>query len=299
MSLACECLSVSFIEDGDFLLSLNFSQYTTEGFPGYAYTATDTENEIVFTIYWDVENEYWALSNDSNETILVLTGVGFDECPYGQFELVESERYSLVAISSECIELDCECIRINVYVNVAEDLVDTLQFQLNQSGSYNGVYFWSYDYDETTYFIWFNTSSSSWVISSGLGITDGISAELNVSGCPFGEWESFEAKIPSIISFECQPDIVVEPIEYPDAENCDPFEPCKYSNLLKRNRVSLSKEISAISKREVYGFNCEDSWKTIFTKSMIIDALSCLPYGIYTEEEERCLIEKLNDKCDC
>ena len=293
MSLPCECLSVQFVEDSIVVLTLNFNQYVIAEFPGYAFTATDPETEVIYTIYWSIESDSWVLADGIGGDNLELPGVAVDECPFGIFTGLIRVNY---AISSECvenIELPCECLRVNVYLADSQ----VYQFQLNQLGYYNGFYYWSYTIEEETYFIWFDTVSSSWVISDTLGFSEDLLASLDFDGCPFGEWTIFSDKIDSIISFECteEPNPPIDVIE----ETCSPYEICKYDNLLKRNRVSLSKDIASISKREVYGFNCGDAWQTIFTKSMIIDALSCLPYGVYTEDEERCLIGKLNDKCNC
>lgn len=75
--------------------------------------------------------------------------------------------------------------------------------------------------------------------------------------------------------------------------------PCKNGNFLKKQKAILGKNIADISKREVFGLKCEDNWEHIFMKSLIIDGLSCLPYGVYSEDEEACLIGKLTDKCNC
>jgi len=83
----------------------------------------------------------------------------------------------------------------------------------------------------------------------------------------------------------------VEPI------NCD--IPCTNGNLLKKQKASLANDIADISKREVFGLKCNDNWENIFMRSLIIDALSCLPYGIYSKDEEQCLIGNLTDNCNC
>jgi hypothetical protein len=293
MSLPCECLSATFFEGLTVVLTLNFNQYVIAEFPGYAFTATDPETDIVYTIYWSVETNSWELSSSEGAIILNLYEVPVDECPYGTFLGVERGYSVTVEECVENVDLPCECLRVNVYSADSE----VYQFQSNQLGYYNGFYYWSYTIGIETYFTWFNIESSSWVVSDTLGFSEDLLASLDFDGCPFGEWTIFSDKIDSIISFECteEPNPPIDVIE----ETCSPYEICKYDNLLKRNRVSLSKDIASISKREVYGFNCGDAWQTIFTKSMIIDALSCLPYGVYTEDEERCLIGKLNDKCNC
>ena len=82
-----------------------------------------------------------------------------------------------------------------------------------------------------------------------------------------------------------------------DQPYCD--VPCTNGNLLKKQKAILSKNIADISKREVFGLKCGDNWEHIFMKSLIIDGLSCLPYGVYSEDKEACLIGKLTDKCNC
>lgn len=82
-----------------------------------------------------------------------------------------------------------------------------------------------------------------------------------------------------------------------DPPYCD--VPCRNGNFLKKQKAILGKNIADISKREVFGLKCEDNWEHIFMKSLIIDGLSCLPYGVYSEDEEACLIGKLTDKCNC
>lgn len=81
---------------------------------------------------------------------------------------------------------------------------------------------------------------------------------------------------------------------------CDEVFPCKYGNLLKKQKSILAKEIAAIKNFEIFGVgSCDVSWDVIFAKSLIIEALECLPYGLYTQDEERCLIGQLIDNCNC
>lgn len=97
----------------------------------------------------------------------------------------------------------------------------------------------------------------------------------------------------------CPEDVYVPEIGNAGEEICEPYAPCRNKNLLSKSAVQLSKDIASISKREVFGFNCEDAWNNIFMRSLIIDALNCLPYGTYSQEVEQCLIGKLTDKCNC
>jgi len=87
------------------------------------------------------------------------------------------------------------------------------------------------------------------------------------------------------------------PDPYPVEES--DFNYCTNSTLFKKQKGRLSKDIAAISKREVFGFDCGGEWENLFMRSLIIDALSCPPYGVISKDTERCLIGKLNEKCNC
>jgi hypothetical protein len=51
--------------------------------------------------------------------------------------------------------------------------------------------------------------------------------------------------------------------------------------------------------KNLFGFKCGTSWDDLFRKHLIFDVLSCLPYGVICEEEEQCLINNLNENCNC
>jgi hypothetical protein len=103
----------------------------------------------------------------------------------------------------------------------------------------------------------------------------------------------------SLYIYSCNEDVDVPESGNAGEESCEPYEPCRNKNLLSKSAMELSKDIASLSKRQVFGFKCDDAWENIFMRSLIIDALSCSPYGTYSEEVEQCLIGKLTDKCNC
>lgn len=127
-------------------------------------------------------------------------------------------------------------------------------------------------------------------VHSKIGETDWIAQEelpINI-----GDFDNFVIyPVPCSTSGAVIPE-TVDPVE------CDPV-PCKYTHLLKKQKSSLSKDIAKISKREVFGLDCGGDWESLFKRSLIIDALSCIPYGVLSNEQEQCLIGKLNEKCNC
>lgn len=100
-----------------------------------------------------------------------------------------------------------------------------------------------------------------------------------------------------IYEIECMPLDNNIPEPYPSEESNPEY--CTNSTLFKKQKNKLSKDIAAISKREVFGFDCGGEWENLFMRSLIIDALSCPPYGVIPKDTERCLIGKLNEKCNC
>lgn len=103
-----------------------------------------------------------------------------------------------------------------------------------------------------------------------------------------------------ISPIECtNPEIDVPVIQVPDP-NCDEPFSCKFVNLLKKQKAALALDIAANRNHEMFGLKgCADNWNNLFMRSLIIDALQCVPYGVYSEATENCLINKLTENCNC
>jgi hypothetical protein len=82
------------------------------------------------------------------------------------------------------------------------------------------------------------------------------------------------------------------------------FDCCDYDiphnrNLLKKKKAIFVDEISSIRNKELFGFKCGPDWEELYKKHLIFDVLWCLPYGVICEDQEQCLIDKLNENCNC
>lgn len=103
-----------------------------------------------------------------------------------------------------------------------------------------------------------------------------------------------------IAEVSCDEPEVTEPTEGNNIPNYDEFFSCKYTNLLKKKRADLALDVAANRNHEMFGLKgCEENWNNLYMRYLIIDALQCSPYGVYSEETERCLIGKLNENCNC
>jgi hypothetical protein len=210
--------------------------------------------------------------------------------------------------------LDEYCCSLISFLNEENDLVQfSLTLSLETWPDLGALPTYSFDFATTQYAIRFNGTNQSWelwVISQGELILIGFTTPgLIGDGCPqsiFSDWimsgSLFIDKINEATSFTisvCESDLEDIPEIIQPEEDCSPYEICRNKNLLSKSAIALSKDIASISKREVFGFKCDDAWENIFMRSLIIDALNCSPYGVYSEEEEQCLIGKLTDKCNC
>lgn len=64
--------------------------------------------------------------------------------------------------------------------------------------------------------------------------------------------------------------------------------------------MSLAEEIAEMRNFEVLGIStCNLTWDYIFKKYMILRAIRCVPYGVYSGEDVACLKGQVNEKCNC
>lgn len=224
----------------------------------------------------------------------------------------ENDNYEYPPITDYC----CAIISFIGSPNVVQF---NLSLSIQTWVDYGSVPTYTFEVDSTNIAIVYNGANASWemydVTATPIMIAFSLPGVLTDT-CPSSDINSwfvtsdgyeFISKVDmsdpdqlcesfAIIQYDC-PEVIL-PGDH-DAIDCEPFQPCYNKQTLKRSSASLSKDIASISKREVFGFNCEDAWNNIFMRNSIIHALSCLPYGYYSEADEQCLISKLNDKCDC
>jgi hypothetical protein len=76
----------------------------------------------------------------------------------------------------------CDCIRISVTVDS-----DNQSFDLGYAGQYDGRNYWSFLYGSTTYFVYWSSASTAWIISDVLGSTSPTNIWAEMPGdypCP-------------------------------------------------------------------------------------------------------------------
>jgi hypothetical protein len=141
--------------------------------------------------------------------------------------------------------------------------------------------------DYTYYLLFDNTR---WILTNSLYLEGNPSypvytAYITTSDCPYGFYypnKPFERFWVRGECFDC----------------CD-YDTPKNRNLLKKKKAIFVDEISAIRNKEIFGFNCGPEWDDLFRKHLIFDVLWCLPYGKICDEEQQCLINNLNENCNC
>ena len=177
-------------------------------------------------------------------------------------------------------------IEYDFIIDVAKDLNDNVL-------GFNGKQYYSFTYNlpgapvpNPTYYIYFN--GNEWVVNDSLAVPGGEIHENGGSGdCPYGfysksTWDESIIQIKGVECFDC----------------CDYYTP-RFTNFIRKQRAILVDDTSYIKRKEVFGMKCGGDWEDIFRKHLIIDTLSCLPYGVLCEEQEECLIENLYKNCNC
>lgn len=230
------------------------------------------------------------------------------ECSNGQFQPPSTDgfppRVATVpegpqGYTGEVDKVECECCdeQISVTVlllNIEYDFIIDVAKDLNDNVlGFNGKQYYSFTYNlpgapvpNPTYYIYFN--GNEWVVNDSLAVPGGEIHENGGSGdCPYGfysksTWDESIIQIKGVECFDC----------------CDYYTP-RFTNFIRKQRAILVDDTSYIKRKEVFGMKCGGDWEDIFRKHLIIDTLSCLPYGVLCEEQEECLIENLYKNCNC
>lgn len=235
---------------------------------------------------WVVKEEL----SESAETIYSLTST--NECPFGSY---------VPNIIDEII--DCtECVRTSfTYLGV------DYEFQLPSIGTSNGKPIYAVvgvdigPYLNSDIVIsWVNTPSPRWNYSF---ITTPISSISSDTSCPLGSFPNSttpEALFTNIVVTECgEFNATLVNVKGVECFDCCDYDTPQNRNLLKKKKAIFVEEISSIRSKEIFGFKCGPEWDDLFKKHLIFDVLWCLPYGKICDEEQQCLINNLNDNCNC
>lgn len=284
-------------------------RYVPSQYPG---TSTDP-----FLVYYDIATSSWILNingtdvasylspgaptfnfpNSSFVSIPPFTGVVFFDTYLG---IPPIPGYSSPSGTLNIIKVrnnDCGCCDESVIIDVTYDdiyypdvVANVVTDEYGNVMGINGYQYYSFELQLTpypyTFYLYY--TGASWVMSD---TTDGLGtiyAELlSTNSCPFGPYLLPRGPVTSfsVIGSEC-------------FDCCDYYTPHN-RNLLKKKKAIFVNEISSIRNKELFGFKCGPDWEELYKKHLIFDVLWCLPYGVICEDQEQCLIDKLNENCNC
>ena len=247
-------------------------------------------DSISYTIKWD--GTKWVLLN-GNDEVAVGHGDVDSECPIGFFDFT-----------------DCVYLRIQGSTLLPSSFDERVYYV----GEQNGRKYWEWQVGSICYSLVYKI------------VTPGIDEYWAVVDCDTLEEK---AKAAGTIGTDCPPinnDISsftwTYTTEIPDEfntfsvregyknlfflrfdgvdcpNNCDGSS-LRNKNLLKKKKAIFVKEVASIRNKELFGLKCGTNWNDLYKKHLILDVLNCLPYGSICEEEEQCLIDKLDKNCKC
>ena len=295
----CLCGVVMDIYDsGVFVESIVFNTYT-DGVNTFFETTEDTAFNPPVTsplqmIYNDVDNQweiYFAgpMGNVGFGAYATESICPVSECGWVLDEIIVGSTYSIKIRSNDCGCCD-ESLNVALtylgdnYTATATIVKDEYGNTLASNG-YQYYTFTIYVEDEPINFF-INYNGNYWTVNEGS--IGGISySKLNSdSECPFGPYDTLELFTRfSVTGAEC-------------FDCCNYYTP-RFSNFIKKKKYQLVDGISAIRSKELFGFKCGPEWTDLAKQHLILNVLHCLPYGVLCEETEQCLMNNLNENCNC
>ena len=300
-------LRITYEEDGiKYTNDLSFYGYSN-GQPAY--------QKINDSLAWEISyspSSNWIFSTNEPGYFVGATSVDF---------ITWTSTSGVTVISTEIISLANECIVVAIdgidYVIQKTGVQEGKNFY-NSADLNGGISFsvdrWILSIDGSIYEFVSDSDiplSNNWIYQFGQEFQSLETKEcqcINTQAilpedteCPFGtymiekgvDFESFE--ISQCASLQGA-SINVKGSECFDC--CDYYTP-RNRNLLKKKKAIFVEEIASIRNREIFGLKCGPEWSDLFKKHLIFDVLWCLPYGVLCDDEEQCLINNLNENCNC
>jgi len=315
-----DCIAVGFNILGVFDSYFSWlGVYNIAGKKSYTFTSDWSGSDINYRVYWTPDSSTvpsssapvgtpgWILEEEVSPGVWSSAGFLFNSnpCLYGQYitEFGGSDtRYSfedlgVTGFDMKTTETDCGCCDESVIIDVVFDESTFNDVQANivkdEYGNVltlNGKPYYTFELQLTptsaTFYLYY--TGLSWIMSDSLDEEGAIYAELiSTNDCPFGFYMLSKGPISlfNVIGSEC-------------FDCCDYYAP-RNRNLLKKKKAIFVEEIASIRNREIFGLKCGPEWSDLFKKHLIFDVLWCLPYGVLCDDEEQCLINNLNENCNC
>jgi hypothetical protein len=297
-----DCNAVGFNVLGLFDTYFPWEGEYTNGKKSYTFTSDWSGSDINYSISWGLAPPEalapagtlcWSLTDtDIDQNVGFLFGA--NDCPYGVFVSNWSgdpTRFSfddlgVTGFDLKTTILDCGCCDTEVTIDIDGDNF-TASVEYDEYGNvlvYGGINYYTFIVRDITYYLFY--LNGQWVVNESLGSSVSILASFtSTNECPFGFYNSDEFDIFYVRGIECF--------------DCCDYDTPKNRNLLKKKKAIFVDEISSIRSKELFGFNCGPEWDDLFRKHLIFDVLWCLPYGKICDDEQQCLINNLNENCNC
>ena len=307
-----DCIAIDFIPNGD---TAGYYSWTGEYFNGrkayYFSSDWDGVSTIDYQIVWDlippsagapVGTYAWILSDVTEGEPIFINFLYTTGCPYGEYLSEwggEPTRFEIAnpgvsdyILQTKAAECGCCDTTLQLEVGVVELGIVTVDASVEYDlyGNIlgiNGKPYYVFEAGESTYYLFF--LDGEWVVKTSLGgpfLQFPRAVLESNSDCPYGfystDLEFYSFWVRGIECFDC----------------CDYYAP-RFTNFIKKKKYDLVGDISSIRNKEIFGMKCGPEWSDLFRKHLILDVLSCLPYGVLCEEEEQCLIKNVNENCNC
>ena len=309
-----DCIAIALRILGVFDTYFSWDGTYVNGRKSYEFTSDWSGSDLDYSISWGLApvsagaptgTNCWTLFDETSE---LPAGYLFNnnKCPYGVYLSGWGQapsRFSFTDLGVTGFDLktsiiDCGCCDESILVDITfEDLQYTdIEGTVVKDEYGNVIAINGYQYYELTipsipnpitFYLYFN--GDEWSLTNGIEgeIIQYAKLESN-SECPFGIYDLFK---PKGIDFLY--------IRGAECFDCCDYDTPKNRNLLKKKKAIFVDEISAIRSKEIFGFKCGPEWDDLFRKHLIFDVLWCLPYGKICDEEQQCLINNLNENCNC
>ncbi len=314
-----DCISVGFNVLGVFDTYFSWQGGYTNNKKSYTFSSDCSGSDTNYRIYWISDSSTipssgapantpaWILEEEVSPGVWSPTGYLFNSnpCPYGQY-LAEfgglDTRFSfndlgVTGYDMKTSATDCGCCDESTIIDITYNditynniVANIVKDEYGNILGINGKQYYKFIIPLTPtpaiFYLYFN--GTYWIMSNAIDGSGYVYAYFsNEIDCPFGKYFLTESPVSLfyVVGEECF--------------DCCDYDTPKNRNLLKKKKAIFVDEISAIRNQEIFGLKCGGSWEDLFRKHLIFDVLWCLPYGKICDEEQQCLINNLNENCNC
>jgi len=313
-----DCIAVGFFSLGLFSFYFSWDGGYTNCKKSYTFSGAFTPY-TEFKLYWTpdasiipgsgapIGTPAWVFEGSNTPGIYVPISYYFssNKCPYGPYifdfdnpiSRMEFQDFGVTGFDLKTTILDCGCCDESILIDLTFDeatyidiVATVVRDEYGNVVGLNGKQYYEMVVPLTpypaTFYLYFD--GVRWVLADAIDGEATQYAELVTdTECPFGTYNLFREEISflyirGVKCFDC----------------CD-YDTPQNRNLLKKKKAIFVDEISSIRSKEIFGFNCGPEWDDLFRKHLIFDVLWCLPYGKICDEEQQCLINNLNENCNC